>query len=182
VQPGEPGEAEQSAEPGEAEQRAEPGQPAGPGRAWAAPALAALALVVGFGGLASSWGINPGIDPALRTERDSYRAGETVEVRLEAGVRELGYNLCASFLTLERADEGLWVAAPVSLFPEPSETGGAWVCPAPMYQLPPGGIATGVVRLPPDLAPGLYRLTHDVEVMESRERRTLATAPFRVEA
>jgi hypothetical protein len=140
-----------------------------------------LALVVGFAGLAST-GINPGFDPALRTERDSYRAGETVEVRLEAGVQELGYNLCAWFLTLERADEGRWVAAPVSLFPEPPETGGAWACPAPLYQLPPGGIATGVVHLPSDLAPGLYRLTNDVEVMESGERPTLATAPFRVEA
>jgi hypothetical protein len=129
-------------------------------------AVAAIAVLVGGYGFASTGGIQP----ALRTDSSSYLPGDVVGVQLRAGIRSTGYNLCFSFATLERFDPAGWGPVDVGL--------GRGLCTAQQLILPTLQGAEGSVHLPRDLPPGAYRLAYEVEV--GGERRRVATDRFTV--
>jgi hypothetical protein len=104
----------------------------------------------------------------------TYR-GHVVGVRLRAGIRFVGYNLCFGFATLERVDEEGWDPVDVNLGPHDGE---GPACTPEMRMLQPLMVAKEAIHLPRDLPFGEYRLAYELEV--GGERRKWATSPFTV--
>ena len=110
------------------------------------------------------------------TARESYAAGDTVELQLlnESGDRPLEYNLC--FSTLQReADDG-WEPATLPGGGELTRT-----CPAIARVLEPGMSATYRMPLDSSLTGGRYRYMSDVRLSESQTDRAIYTSAFEIQ-
>lgn len=111
--------------------------------------------------------------PTFSAEAEAYAPGDAVPVTLRnAGRAEVGYNLCAGFLVLERDDDG-WAVAPVPLTRTPDTA-----CTAQLNLMGPGEEAASTAYLPADLPAGSYRLVTTVEVDGVQQQ--LTTGAFRV--
>lgn len=139
------------------------------GWARAGVVVAGVAVLTGGYAFASSGGVQP----ALRTDSSSYLPGDVVGVRLKAGIRFVGYNLCFGWATLERLDRDGWDPVDVNLGPD-EMTG----CTAEMRMLQPLMVAKDVIHLPRNLPSDEYRLAYELEV--GGERRKWATGPLTV--
>jgi hypothetical protein len=133
--------------------------------------IASVAVLTGGYAFASSGGVQP----ALRTHSSSYLPGDVVGVRLKAGIRFVGYNLCFGFATLERLDGDGWDTVDVNLGPHDGEV---YFCTLELRSLPSLLGAKETVHLPPDLPSGEYRLSYELEV--GGELRKVATGHFTV--
>ncbi|HEX7069754.1 MAG TPA: hypothetical protein VF190_03065 [Rhodothermales bacterium] len=112
--------------------------------------------------------------PVLATRSDVYGPGDRIAVTLENDTSTpIGYNICYSFLMLERRTDTGWEAVEVSLAPDPTSA-----CTLELKMLAPDEQAEGVAYLPAELEAGTYRLATDVEVESVREM--VATDPFEV--
>jgi hypothetical protein len=120
----------------------------------------------------------PAADPArqaaeglvLRTDRQSYSAGERVELTLRNETGEpLGVNLCLS--TLEQRRNGEWADAPRQL---------EEVCTALLQLLEPGQTASHSFRLVPGLAAGEYRFRTRIEKMHTGATDHYASDAFQL--
>ena len=113
----------------------------------------------------------PGLEPRLRTDSQIYSAGDTVKIELKAGPRTVGYNLCFAYLTLQRQSDFDWEDAPMRSHRNTA-------CLSIQNLLQPFRRASGTLSLRPDLAPGLYRITHEIEV--DGDRYLVASNTFTV--
>jgi hypothetical protein len=143
-------------------------------RPWTRPVIAGVVLAtVAAVTLVQTVVASGGLAPALRTDESTYQPGEQVEVQLRAGLQTVGYNLCFAFATLEQRDDAGWVPTGAHLGP-PSDD--LVACTSELRGLAPLFGAEGAVHLPPDLAPGDYRLTYDLEFA----RGPVTSRPFTV--
>ena len=109
----------------------------------------AVVLLVGISLFAS------GTLVALSTDSDSYSSGDKVTVKLRnTSLRQVGYNLCQSFVDLERLDDVGW---------EPVEKETKF-CTAEMRVIRPLQSVTSQFELPAGLSGGEYRLKHRIRV------------------
>lgn len=130
-------------------------------------AMAGVAVLTGVYAFVSSGGVHP----ALRTDAASYAPGDVVGLRLKAGIRPVGFNLC--FTTLERRVGEGWEHIP--RYPA-DDDGTITACTAEMRVMPPLLASTYDLELPPDLVTGAYRLVSEVDVGD--EPRRVTTSPF----
>jgi hypothetical protein len=106
----------------------------------------------------------------LRTERESYSAGEPVRLILDnQGQDPLGGNLCMS--ALERRAEQQWTEVPA-----PSDE----VCTAELRIVAPGGQLAHEFRLRDDLPPGEYRFRTRLENIATNVDTVEVSNPFQL--
>lgn len=107
----------------------------------------------------------------LRTERESYAAGEPVRLVLDNQSGDpLGGNLCMS--ALERREDQQWVDVP-----GPSDE----VCTGELRVVAPGGQLSHEFRFRQDLPPGEYRFRTRVENIATNVDTHEVSNPFQLQ-
>lgn len=111
---------------------------------------------------------SPAADVTLTVTPETASAGDSISLTLaNPATEQIGYNLCASSLERQSADS--WNAVPTDI-----------VCTMELRTLDPGAQADYRTALPATLAPGRYRYTTTVELMQTGSRHAVTSNAFTV--